>query len=110
MSDQDAGERKRMQSVGQYTRSARLMNHMAATRGIDLQQGVARDEIRVGALVCAVTRCAACTGQEQCVLWLAAQGDRKAAATPDYCENSEFLARLLPEDEDDVAYETEGEE
>lgn len=94
MSGQDEG--RSLRRVEQYTRSARLMNEMASAQGIDLQQGIASDEIHVGTLICAVTRCADCDGQDKCQLWLASQAGHTPVSTPDYCRNSELLARLKP--------------
>ena len=100
MDGQNGGSHAGVRLVEQYTRSARLMSDMAAAQGINLAQGVARDEIHVATLVCAVTRCADCSGQDQCALWLAGQAGRKPVSTPTYCENSELLARLRPETEE----------
>lgn len=62
MSERESARRRGVRFVDQYTRSARLMTDMAATQGIDLSEEVAHDDVDVATLVCAVTRCAECTG------------------------------------------------
>ena len=75
-------------------RHAALMDRMATTQGLDLEEKVLRAELRPDDLVDMVLSCTNCTSPGACQVWLDQAGTREAQ-TPSYCRNSDAFARLV---------------
>lgn len=67
-----------------------LMGRMMQTFGVDRTLRSIPDHANVTAR--AVDRCRACGHQAECATWL--DTDEKPASPPDYCRNSDLIARL----------------
>lgn len=75
-------------------RHAELVDKMADTVGVDLEQAIMEGRMTTDQLSDVVLTCTGCSEVESCARWLAAQ-DQTAADTPDYCRNTETFQRLL---------------
>jgi len=75
-------------------RHAALVDDMARTLGVDLEESVLRAEITPEEVVDAVLNCTGCTSPETCRGWLEATDS--AEAPPEYCRNKQTLAALRP--------------
>ena len=82
-----------MQHRAILRRHADLVDRMATTQGIDLEETMMAGHLTPGALGDAVTACAGCTAPEACGDWLAAH-ETGAEATPGYCRNADLFAEL----------------
>jgi Family of unknown function (DUF6455) len=82
-----------MQNRSVLKRHAALVDKMAETLGVDLEEVTMRGDLEISEISDAVLSCTACANPEACRGWL---GDHKegAAQTPDYCRNSEMFQRL----------------
>ena len=82
-----------MQNRPDLKRHAALVDQMAETLGVDLQESALRGDVDIDEISEAVLKCTACASPEACQGW---QEDHKdgAAQTPDYCRNSEMFQRL----------------
>lgn len=79
-------------------RHAALVDRMAKTLGVDLEEAVMRGQMAPGALPDLVLRCTSCANPDGCEAWLdkqreasAAEASRpttRAATTPYFCRNA----------------------
>lgn len=76
-------------------RHAALLDRMATTLGIDLQEAAIHGDLRIDEIADAVLRCTDCADPLHCDKWLADHPEG-AEGTPDYCRNSELLQGLRP--------------
>lgn len=74
-------------------RHAALVDQMAETVGVDLEQAMMEGRMTSDQLSDVVLTCTGCSEAEACARWLATQ-DAPAATTPDYCRNTDTFQRL----------------
>ena len=67
---------------------ADLVDRMAATRGIDLEEAALRGHLTTPEISDLVLNCTGCTQTDICEKWLAEQAGAVSAA-PHYCRNSQ---------------------
>lgn len=84
-----------MQSDNILKRHAALVDRMAGTLGLDLEESALRGELSVDEIGDAVLACTGCTQPGACEHWLEAQGS-VAQHPPGYCRNAALFARLIP--------------
>lgn len=84
-----------MQGKDDFERHARLMDSMATTLGIDLQEAAIRGDISIDDITEAVLRCTGCPDPDHCTGWLNDHA-RGAEQTPGYCRNRALLDQLRP--------------
>lgn len=82
-----------MQNRSVLKRHAALVDQMAETLGVDLQEVALRGDVTIDEISDAVLSCTACSNPESCEGWLKAHKDG-ATQTPDFCRNSEMFLRL----------------
>lgn len=75
---------------------AALVDRMAQTVGVDLEEAVLQGTARFDDLAEAVLRCTQCSDPAHCAEWL--EEDRQRDATPAYCRNKDLFAALKLED------------
>ncbi len=75
-------------------RHAGLVDEMATTLGVDLQEAAIEGALRVDEISEAVLRCTECPNPEHCGRFLA--HNKTAPKAPEYCRNQELLNRLQP--------------
>lgn len=75
-------------------RHASLVDEMATTLGIDLQEAAIGGALRVDEISEAVLRCSDCPNPGHCESFLAE--NKAVSRTPEYCQNQELLRRLMP--------------
>ncbi|MFN3209428.1 MAG: DUF6455 family protein [Roseovarius sp.] len=80
----------RTRTMRQHTE---LVDMMARTLGIDLEEEVYSGQLDPEALCDAVLRCTGCSNPDGCEAWMAAQGT-VADAAPAMCRNGEVFATL----------------
>ncbi|WP_238370058.1 DUF6455 family protein [Heliomarina baculiformis] len=86
-----------MQDPEKLKKHAVLMDRMAETVGVDIQQEILDGgRLTVSELGDAVLRCCECSDPGFCGSWLDAQ-KTGAMQTPSFCRNSEMMARLRVE-------------
>lgn len=73
-------------------RHANLVDQMATTLDVDLEEQTLRGNLPFDALSDMVLKCTACTDPTGCQHWL--DQNAKATQTPSYCRNSTELDRL----------------
>lgn len=74
-------------------RHAGLVDQMADTLGVDLEEQTLRGEVSIDDISDAVLNCTGCSNPDHCEGWLAEkQGD--AARPPGYCRNVDLLMKL----------------
>lgn len=83
-----------MHNPEQLRRHADLVDRMATTRGIDLEEQALRGHVSIDEISDAVLSCTNCNNPEHCSQWLDANDS--APATPEYCRNAELFAALAP--------------
>lgn len=92
-----------MQHTVTLRRHAALVDRMAETLGVDLEEAVMRGELSPGALPDMVLRCTGCANPDGCEAWLNSQKQpataetARATTTPYFCRNAgafDVLARL----------------
>ncbi len=76
-------------------RHARLVDTMAETLGVDLEEQALRGNVSVDQISDAVLSCTACTQPDTCEHWLATRQGIEATA-PGYCRNADLLQALKP--------------
>ncbi|WP_417740927.1 DUF6455 family protein [Salipiger sp.] len=76
-----------------YTRHARLVDRMAGTLGIDLDEQMMRGRVTASQIDDAVLGCTGCTRPCDCESWLAAQ-EGAAPEAPGYCRNTTLFEAL----------------
>lgn len=74
-------------------RHADLMDRMATTLGIDLEEKALRGDLPFDEIADAVIRCTGCTGAGDCEGWLDGHADG-AEQTPGYCRNADLFKTL----------------
>lgn len=74
-------------------RHAALVDRMAQTVGVDLEESTLQGRITPDALCDAVLSCTGCTDPTACAQWLDAHRDG-AEATPSMCRNAETFDLL----------------
>ena len=74
-------------------RHAGLVDRMAGTLGIDLEEAAMRGEMQMDEIADAVLLCTGCAAPEVCDRWMA---DQKTVVSqgPDYCRNKRMFDRL----------------
>ena len=72
---------------------ADLMDRMAGSVGVDLEEAMLEGRLSMDQLTDAVFACTGCSNPEACGHWLTTQEGR-ADATPDYCRNADMMRRL----------------
>ena len=82
-----------METSKKLKRHAALLDEMAKTLGIDLQEAAIRGDLRIDDISEAVLRCTGCPDPQHCSHWM--QGHIEGATvTPDYCSNAALLQQL----------------
>lgn len=84
-----------MADQNKIKRHAALLDQMADTLGIDLEEAAICGAFPMGEISEAVLRCTACSNPETCTQWMKQHPDG-AELTPDYCRNREILQALRP--------------
>jgi len=74
-------------------RHAALMDQMAQTVGVDLEDAVLSGRLAIDEISDAVLRCTKCASPDTCPAWMAGQSE-PADRAPDYCGNRSMLQRL----------------
>jgi hypothetical protein len=82
-----------MTSTTTLKKHAALVDRMATTLGIDLEEKAMQGQIDFDQISDAVMACSGCSNPEDCTHWLDAQ-EGQANAAPDICRNAELFARL----------------
>jgi len=73
---------------------AELVDRMAETLGVDLEEKVLEGLLDPSTLTDAVLRCTGCSDPEGCGLWLDAYQTEGAASAPVMCRNSSMFDLL----------------
>jgi len=79
-----------MAQTPNYKRHVDLVDRMASTLGLDLEDAMARGALRIDMLGDVVLRCTGCADPGGCDRWLSAQ-HQLADSTPDMCRNGDFF-------------------
>jgi hypothetical protein len=82
-----------MQSTSTLKRHAELVDQMANSLGVDLEQKIMEGQMTFDALGDAVLACTGCVNPEACSHWLVE--NKQAEATPDYCRNADMFTLLI---------------
>ena len=82
-----------MQYPSTLTRHAALVDRMATTRGVDLQEQALRGNVSTDEITDAVLSCTNCTNPEGCSDWLGRQNE-PVAQSPSYCRNTPLFDHL----------------
>jgi hypothetical protein len=82
-----------MQNTSILKRHADLVDQMANSLGIDLEQKMMEGQMTFDALGDAVLACTGCANPEACLHWLAE--NKHAEATPNYCRNTDMFTLLI---------------
>lgn len=72
---------------------AALLDQMAATVAVDLEEALFAGDLSMDELSDSVLRCVDCASAAHCTRWLAA-AEMPVAAPPGFCRNRELLQRL----------------
>ncbi|TMV09787.1 hypothetical protein FGK63_01585 [Ruegeria sediminis] len=75
-------------------RHADLVDRMASTLGIDLQETAISGNVSSDEISDAVLRCTDCPNPDNCASYLARV--HHSGLTPEYCRNQDLFARLTP--------------
>lgn len=75
-------------------RHAALLDRMATTLGVDLEEATLRGELPMDDLAEAVLRCTGCTNADGCDHWLDDHANGGAEHAPEYCRNAHQLEGL----------------
>lgn len=81
-----------MQRIATLKHHADLMDRMAQTQNIDLEERMMGGKLRPEELSDAVLACTGCASSDACVHWLGRT--ETAEKTPDYCRNAELFSLL----------------
>jgi len=81
-----------MQSTATLKRHADLVDRMAGTQGVDLEERMMAGVMRPEEVSDAVLACTGCAAADACANWL--DRTERADTTPDYCRNADLFARL----------------
>ncbi len=74
-------------------RHAELVDRMANTLGLDLEELAMAGQLRIGTVSDAVLACAGCSNPNGCERWLDLQ-DTHSAEPPQICRNRDLFAEL----------------
>jgi hypothetical protein len=86
-----------MRDEGQFERHAALVDRMAETQGVDLDEEIMRGHLTEDDRTDAVLSCTNCTRPGACGHWLAARETSAVQdAPPEYCRNADLFAFLRP--------------
>lgn len=78
-------------------RHAALVDRMATTLGVDLEEATMRGDLPMDALADVVLRCTGCSDPNGCDHWLDDHAQTGAAHAPSFCRNSTLLEGLRVE-------------
>ena len=76
-----------------HKRHADLVDRMATTLGLDLEEKIMEGKLQIDSLGDVVLRCTGCTDPEGCEAWLDAQGG-DAPEAPGMCRNADLFEML----------------
>ena len=82
-----------LQNRSVLKRHAALVDQMAETLGIDLEEAVLRGDLPIADISDAVLSCTTCSNPDTCEGWQKAHKN-VATQAPDFCRNSEMFLRL----------------
>lgn len=82
-----------MQNDRTLKQHAALVDRMAGTLGVDLEQKLMEGRMRLDAFGDAVLACTGCAHPDTCAHWLSRTA--RAESAPDYCRNGNFFASLM---------------
>lgn len=82
-----------MSNAKNYDRHTKLVDRMAATQGVDIDEVVQRGDLPNADLRDAVYTCVGCSDVNPCEHWLDGHG-KGAADTPSYCRNADLFKEL----------------
>lgn len=82
-----------MHSQEKLKHHADLVDRMATSMGVDLEEQLFHGKMSPSDLPDAVLRCAACSDPVHCNAWLNRR-ETRADATPGYCRNADLMATL----------------
>ena len=82
-----------MQNQNVLKHHAHLVDQMANTLGIALEEAAMRGRISIDEISDAVLRCTGCSNAAHCEGWLE-ERTQGSDRTPDYCRNSDLFAEL----------------
>lgn len=82
-----------MQNAQTIKRHAALVDRMAASLGVDLEEAVLQARVSVDELTDAVLRCTGCSNADHCEHVHLAQG---LGRTPSFCRNADLFTALKP--------------
>lgn len=82
-----------MSNKATLKKHADLLDRMANTLGVDLEQVMMEGRMNMDQLGDAVLSCTGCSCPEKCETWLQANAST-AEVAPEYCRNADMLARL----------------
>lgn len=85
-----------MQDRDTLKRHAALVDRMAQTLGVDLEEAALAGAMAMDEIAEAVLRCTGCADPAHCDSWLSQQR-AGADRTPGYCRNKDLMARLRPD-------------
>lgn len=77
-------------------RHAALVDRMATTLNVDLEEATLRGALPPETLVDAVLRCTGCANPDACDHWLEDHQGTVEHSPPSYCRNTELLKSLAP--------------
>ncbi len=82
-----------MANNANYRRHTELVDRMANTLGLDLEEEVMKGTLDLDSLADAVMHCTGCSNPDGCEHWMDAQ-DGRADQTPDICRNADLFKAL----------------
>ncbi|MGH1356182.1 MAG: DUF6455 family protein [Thalassovita sp.] len=82
-----------MQSQDKIKQHATLVDHMATTLGLDLEEKTMQGLLEPEAVTDAVLRCTGCTSPNECAQWMT-ENQAPQETAPDYCRNQHLFAEL----------------
>lgn len=83
-----------MQSTYTLKRHAALVDRMANTLGVDLEQKIIEGQMQFDALGDMILACTGCANPHACEYWLDENRHETAEAAPEYCRNGGLFALL----------------
>ncbi len=78
-------------------RHAALVDRMATTLGVDLEEATMRGDMPMDDLAEVVLRCTGCSNPDGCTSWLGDHATSGAEHAPGYCRNASMLEGLRVE-------------
>jgi hypothetical protein len=83
-----------MQSTLTLKRHAALVDRMANSLGVDLEQKIIEGQMQFDALGDMILACTGCAAPDRCDHWLEQNRHETAEAAPEYCRNGGLFALL----------------